>query len=157
MPELEEVGSYVRQRAGRILLHHLQILLSHFPHRGAAALKQCWVVEVPLWDQHKTQIIIWNPEYHCSVSVWDHAQTCTHDPLHSCLLDAAQHITQVLDVAVCKHGNIYHLPGTKPAQKNRTSKEIPLWIIFGLCSCTSEYKRSGLVMKLTALLWCAPS
>lgn len=36
--------------------------------------------------------------------------TCTHNSLHSRLLNAALHITQVLNVAICKHWNIYCLP-----------------------------------------------
>lgn len=39
--------------------------------------------------------------------------TCTHYPLHASLLDAAFHITQMLNVAVSKHRNIYCLPVCK--------------------------------------------
>lgn len=49
VPELEEMGAYVGERAGRVLPHHLQVFLGHLPHGGAAALKQRRVVEVPLW------------------------------------------------------------------------------------------------------------
>lgn len=39
--------------------------------------------------------------------------TCAHDSLHSRLLNAALHVTQVLNVAICKHWNIYRLPAAQ--------------------------------------------
>lgn len=37
-------------------------------------------------------------------------QTCAHDPVHARLLNAALHVAQVLNVAICKHGDVYRLP-----------------------------------------------
>lgn len=48
VPEFEEVSSHKGQAAGRVQLHHLQVLLRHLPHGGAATLEQGRVVEVPL-------------------------------------------------------------------------------------------------------------
>lgn len=49
VPEFEEVRSHKGQAAGGVELHHLQVLLRHLPHGGAAPLEQSRVVEVPLW------------------------------------------------------------------------------------------------------------
>lgn len=48
VPEFEEVRSHKRQAAGGVQLHHLQVLLRHLPHGGAAPLEQRRVVEIPL-------------------------------------------------------------------------------------------------------------
>lgn len=39
--------------------------------------------------------------------------TCTHYPLHSCFLNAALHITQILDVTISKHWNIHSFSAEK--------------------------------------------
>lgn len=39
--------------------------------------------------------------------------TCTHDSLHSRLLQTAGHIAQVLNVSICKHWNVHCLPAAK--------------------------------------------
>lgn len=45
MPELEEMSPNIGQGT-RVLLHYLQILLSHLPHQWVSALKQSWVMKI---------------------------------------------------------------------------------------------------------------
>lgn len=45
--------------------------------------------------------------------------TCTHDSLHSCLVQTAGHITQVLNVSICKHWNVHCLPAAKHTSTKR--------------------------------------
>lgn len=48
MPELEEMSSDIRQWA-RILVHYLQVLLSHLPYHRVSSLKQSWVMKITFW------------------------------------------------------------------------------------------------------------
>lgn len=50
--------------------------------------------------------------------------TCTHDSLHSRLLQTARHIAQVLNVSVCKDWNIHCLPAAKH-NKHQTIPNVP--------------------------------
>ena len=51
VPELKEVSPDEGQGARGVFLDHLKILFRHFPDRGAPALKQGWVMQIPLCEE----------------------------------------------------------------------------------------------------------
>lgn len=52
VPEFEEVGAHKRQGAGGMFLDYLKVLFCHLPNWGAATLKQGWIMQVTLCEEH---------------------------------------------------------------------------------------------------------
>lgn len=112
VPQFEDVSTDVRQTAGWVFLHNLQVLLSHLPHRWTTAFKQSRIVEIPFCKCNEIIFL-----YYCIKKCTNMFMnlvfvcvTCTHDTLYSSLLHAALNITQVLDVSIGENGNVYSLP-----------------------------------------------
>lgn len=59
--------------------------------------------------------------------------TSSHNPLHPCLLNAALHITQVLNISIGKHWNVHRFPAVDAHQSSTEKTILNPWEINMQC------------------------